>query len=311
MKYRNSFFLSFFLSKRRRRSKGFVSTYIMIPWCLRSKSTLARTFAFVFVCVWSNQALVRGQSDAYDMYLLTRQWGPTFCDRESNDCVKSKEWSQFSIHGLWPSNTKTGSSPSFCDDSDKFSVSNLEQQTVDRLNCAWPSLTGSNEGFWSYEYSKHGTCASMDSQEEYFDTTLNLNDKYDVNVALQSAGIDTSATGVMPTVEEVQDAMESAYNVPVIMKCDDDNVYEIWMCFDKTSLKPFECPPDEYYSTCGKREDSVSFPQGTSEVPASCEAPTTTQSSNILSSSISPRAPSFLTHLFLASFSILLANIIL
>ena len=39
----------------------------------------------------------------------------------------------------------------------------------------WPTCQsgGSNEDFWSHEWSKHGTCTGM-SQEDYFSTTIDL-----------------------------------------------------------------------------------------------------------------------------------------
>lgn len=43
---------------------------------------------------------------------------------------------------------------------------------------------GSNAGFWRHEFDKHGTCAKpvLLTQQEYFETTLELHAKYDIEV---------------------------------------------------------------------------------------------------------------------------------
>ena len=44
---------------------------------------------------------------------------------------------------------------------------------------------GSNSGFWSHEWSKHGTCslAVLPTQTDYFNATLALNEAYPINVS--------------------------------------------------------------------------------------------------------------------------------
>lgn len=52
------------------------------------------------------------------------------------------------------------------------------------MNCEWVSYTGSNSAFWSYEWSKHGTCALslFPTQTDYFNATITLNNQYEPNV---------------------------------------------------------------------------------------------------------------------------------
>lgn len=47
---------------------------------------------------------------------------------------------------------------------------------------------GSNQEFWSYEWSKHGTCSLtlLTTQAEYFGAAVNLNTKYEINVSVGS-----------------------------------------------------------------------------------------------------------------------------
>ena len=48
---------------------------------------------------------------------------------------------------------------------------------------------GTNEGFWSSEWAKHGTCslAVLPMQQQYFSTALQLADKYDLDVSEAAA----------------------------------------------------------------------------------------------------------------------------
>lgn len=57
------------------------------------------------------------------------------------------------------------------------------------MSCEWVSYTGKNSDFWSHEWSTHGTCALslLPTQEDYFNTTIMLNNEYDPNVSDFSA----------------------------------------------------------------------------------------------------------------------------
>ena len=205
-----------------------------------------------------------------EMYLLVRQYTPTFC--LSEDCEKDKKPEMMTIHGLWPNGmTYDDPKPAFCT-KEKFDVNSLSESTISRLNCAWiTSLDQSNEGFWSYEWNKHGTCSNFKSQEEYFSTTLDLNDKYDLNVAFANAGISFSGRNDRPSVSELQDAMRKEFGVGgQVVKCENSNdLFEIYMCFNWNTLEPFECD-SSYWNTCGKASSTVDFPEGDGEEASTC-----------------------------------------
>jgi ribonuclease T2 len=131
--------------------------------------------AFLALATLSQTATGEG-----DFFILVRQFGPTFCDDQN---CSVEPFSAVTLHGLWP-NYDDGSYPSYCDDSNKFSTKNLEKSTLNAMDCEWLSLTNSNQGFWSHEWSKHGTCALdlLPTQEDYFQKALELNGIYDVNV---------------------------------------------------------------------------------------------------------------------------------
>lgn len=92
--------------------------------------------------------------------------------------------SAFTIHGLWPEYSN-GGYPEDCNPSNKFSTSQLSQPLLNQMSCEWVSYTGSNSAFWSHEWSTHGTCALslLPTQEDYFNTTISLNNIYDPNVS--------------------------------------------------------------------------------------------------------------------------------
>jgi ribonuclease T2 len=53
----------------------------------------------------------------------------------------------------------------------------------------WPDLKGSNFGFWSYEWIKHGTCTTF-PPHDYFQTTCGLTLRIgDLLVQLQNNGL--------------------------------------------------------------------------------------------------------------------------
>ena len=218
-------------------------------------------------------------ADADQMYLLVRQYTPTFC--ENKTCVKGQEPERMTIHGMWPNSMSYGESDrfSYCTN-EKFSTSALTDETLKRMNCAWPSSTGTNEGFWSHEWEKHGTCAGFDSQEAYFQASLDADQKYDLNTAFADAGISFSGANDSPTVSQMQDAMRSAFGVGgQVVKCSKNNLYEIMMCLDWKTLEAFECD-SSFWNTCGKDSNQVTFPEGSGDEAATCTYRTTTSTSN-------------------------------
>jgi ribonuclease T2 len=174
---------------------------------------------------------------AYDLLLLVRQYGPTFCD--STSCSK-KPAGKFTLHGLWP-NYAQGGFPEYCSNK-PFDASSLSKPLKDQLACEWPSYTGSSDSFWEYEYRKHGSCATdiFPQPSDYFQTTLELNDKYDVNDVLDKAGVPFT-TSSSPSRTKILSALEAAWGKSSVIKCDSELVSEIWTCFDE-GLEMIDCP---------------------------------------------------------------------
>lgn len=79
---------------------------------------------------------------------------------------------EFSIHGLWPQNSKTDF-PSYCKRVN-FQLSKLVPILPD-LNKYWYSDREKNVDFWKHEYSKHGSCVFTPMNEyQYFKKALDL-----------------------------------------------------------------------------------------------------------------------------------------
>lgn len=217
--------------------------------------------ASAIICLLIQTAGVRSQSgDDYDYFVLAVQYGPTFC--ESTNC-SIEPVDQFTIHGLWASDYQ-GDHPEFCDNSDDFSTRNLESSTLDQMNCEWESLTSSNEGFWSYEWAKHGTCSKSElpTQEAYFSKALELADEYDVNVALSDIMSNEMTTA---SLSDIEDALEESFKVKAAPRCDSGNLKEVHICIDKNTFEAIDCP-DSKFNSC---PSTVTLPQGES-VDAQC-----------------------------------------
>lgn len=225
-------------------------------------------------------ASVASAASDFDFFLLVRQYSPTLCS--STSCSKDTV-SEFTIHGLWP-NYYNGY-PSYCTDG-SFSTKSLEGSTLDQMNCEWPSYTGGNSGFWSHEWEKHGTCSLdvLPTEEDYFSKALQVNDMYDVNVALTKAGIDI-VDGNEVEASAIQAALNDAYGVNGVLKCQSGALSEVWLCLDKETYEPFQCP-SSLSSTCSSY---IEFPTAESTVSSTCSKyfPSSSTSSTSMGSSAS------------------------
>ena len=81
----------------------------------------------------------------------------------------------WSIHGLWPQNSKTDY-PSYCRKV-TFTISLLDP-IINQLKENWYSDRGPDNIFWEHEWKKHGSCMFNESDEfDYFNNTLILFNK--------------------------------------------------------------------------------------------------------------------------------------
>eukprot|EP00793_Prasinoderma_coloniale_P005563 PRCOL_00004971-RA len=202
-----------------------------------------------------------------DFFLLVQQWGESMCDESSAHCSQQPPANHFTIHGLW-ANYDNGSYPSFCDKSAPFDESKVASIEED-LDEYWPSYSGADTKFWKHEWDKHGTCASpfINSELDFFQTTLDMQQETDLYGALSDAGITPSAERKYDA-QHMADAIEKAVGYAPAIHCSaakgvGSQVGEVWLCVG-TDLKFMDCPPS-IKSTCS---GDIAYPPATSAAHA-------------------------------------------
>jgi ribonuclease I len=109
----------------------------------------------------------------------------TVKDRET--CIKQLnkiQKNQFSIHGLWPSNSSGILNP-YCNTENNITAANItdsksnNMELYNNMSTYWVSYNGNNEGFWAYEYNKHGHCYNM----RYGNTKFDFNDYFNLTLS--------------------------------------------------------------------------------------------------------------------------------
>ncbi|XP_068601712.1 ribonuclease T2-like [Brachionichthys hirsutus] len=124
---------------------------------------------------------------------FTLQWPAGFCLSLDTPplCQIPQTVNDWTIHGLWPlwAEGRCDCWPMFQSD-----VEELEAQLEEH----WPSFlkTKSSFQFWRAEWQKHGACAAcvegMNSPLRYFQISLKLRQKFDIQKLLEDAGITPS-----------------------------------------------------------------------------------------------------------------------
>ncbi|XP_025105480.1 ribonuclease Oy-like [Pomacea canaliculata] len=185
-----------------------------------------------------------GFSDApeWNILKLAQIWPPASCfylEEQHQTCSIPESVMSWTVHGLWP--TQEGTlGPNYCNNTWKF---NLQQVQVLRplLDIKWPSFSVQDPlpNNWQHEWEKHGTCGTsvQDLRDElhYFNTTLQLHQKYSLQSLLASRGIVPSSSvtytpdavltalhdilGVYPNVICVRDEKEKQSYLETVEIC--------------------------------------------------------------------------------------------
>ena len=201
-------------------------------------------------------------SFSWDYLLLVREWPGTVSPGALPSYIDS-----FTLHGLWPNNND-GSYPQCCNNSYPFSYNQIAPiiQDVDRIWYDTLHDQANATSFWSHEWSKHGTCAVLDSaigsdERAYFQTCINLHDQMTEAKWLAAAGIvpaDPSQT--LYKQSAFVDALQQGLGVAPLIKCSSlngNNVIEnLGVCLDK-SLTIITCP---YLHGWGNCDDEFGLP---------------------------------------------------
>lgn len=172
--------------------------------------------------------------------VLSINWPFTVCVNATKSCIRPLP-NRWTIHGLWP-NGLDNSMISDCT-SEKYD-SNQIRMLKTRMDEQWLSVKKSgNDAFWKHEWQKHGTCATGYSQYDYFNKTLSLFERYDVNRMLKNNGINY---GSLINVADIRRALEASglRSDMFVIQCKNSYkqpyLFEIRMCFT-ADLKPMTC----------------------------------------------------------------------
>eukprot|EP00501_MAST-03F_sp_TOSAG23-6_P001515 GSMAST32.ASY1.ANO1.1577.1 assembled CDS len=178
---------------------------------------------------------------SFNYFELVMQYPPAF----------SQNIAHFTLHGLWPSREgkRVKSYPCNCEN-DPFNVSKLKPIMHD-MEEYWPSFSTlpihSNSGFWSHEWTKHGTCAlyenlpSIKSELDYFSTALKLRSEANLKQLMVKNEI---VVGKSYSLDALSTVFEAGTGFRVTMGCkfDDSTQYlsEVGVCYDM-QLKRVSC----------------------------------------------------------------------
>ncbi|XP_077466803.1 ribonuclease T2-like [Stigmatopora argus] len=125
--------------------------------------------------------------------VFTLQWPGAFCQSldDTSLCKLLPDVNSWLIHGLWPQKIQQ------CCRCWNMFASDV-QDIRGPLEEKWPSLLTSRSSlrFWKDEWEKHGACAGcvegLNSPLAYFSTCLKLRQRFDLQKALEDAGVTPS-----------------------------------------------------------------------------------------------------------------------
>ncbi|XP_023246098.1 ribonuclease Oy-like, partial [Copidosoma floridanum] len=199
-----------------------------------------------------------------DLLVIKQMWPQTACwninhiwTNKSNECSPCSlplAKHQWTLHGLWPSNSK-GSHPFYCNNNVKFNRNLLGKELIDQMEEKWMTLDldTDNEVFWRHEWNKHGTCAmnlpSTDSMSKYFIKAIQLLNQYNAGRILAEAGI---LPGGTYAYRDVVSAVEESLGVKVNVGCAKHSMskksylHEMGVCFN-TWFELVDCPYGKNY----------------------------------------------------------------
>lgn len=188
----------------------------------------------------------RRKDNSFDYFFFVQQWPGSFCDAAKPCCfpVTGAPGPFFGIHGLWP-NRNDGSYPASCT-REEFDESELSD-VLAHMNKDWGTLactSSHNEDFWEHEWSKHGTCSGF-TQHDYFQSSIDLYNNYDITGALSSAGI-VPDDSFYP-IAKITQAFTALLGFAPQIECNTDpegnkQLYQVYICVAKDGQTLIRCP---------------------------------------------------------------------
>ena len=183
------------------------------------------------------------REDADWMYVFGYSWTPGFCATQSNDpgCSDPEDYwkSHFTLHGLWPQYTDNGY-PSFCTQ-EPFKPSCAEDVGMDTMEQYWPNVQANPgdsdyDDFWMHEWTKHGTCSTLD-QTTYYQTAIDLIKSYGTPTVV------SSNIGESLPADDIRSGFGGSSKV--ILKCSSGSLVGAYTCWTQSNGAPnkkVDCP---------------------------------------------------------------------
>eukprot|EP01134_Creolimax_fragrantissima_P007151 CFRG7151T1 len=236
--------------------------------CSVAVVTIITVFLGTGIYLGEDTVGISSQLEDTDFFILALAWIPSLCSTSEYynataavHCVERAPSDRFGVHGLWRSH-RTGGQLQSCE-SRAFaervfygaSIPLALPETYDY----WYSLGHlydeniSPEGFWNYEYSKHGSCSGM-SVYEYFHEATGLARKYNPSTVWNDAGFfpDNHNKYKVKTLAKVY---KEYFNQEVKIEClrspllDSSVITQLLLCFE-LDFSPTACPDKLFEDRC-------------------------------------------------------------
>lgn len=190
-------------------------------------------FAACFTLLYATIALGQDRSGAFDFYVLSLSWSPTFCstaeaERNRDQCGSARNYGLV-VHGLWPQYER-GYPQSCRSDAPNRVPSALGRQYFDIM----PSM-----GLIGHQWRKHGTCSGLD-QQDYFATLRRAFERVTVPDLLKRRSTEMR---ILPNELERQFIAANPGLSPggIAVTCEADKLEEVRICLTR-DLEFRTCP---------------------------------------------------------------------
>lgn len=216
------------------------------------------------------------RSNEFDVLIFTQRWPKTICiewkeESPSHDCALPRDNSEWTIHGLWPSQFHR-MGPMFCDRTKPFDPAALVS-LENELREKWIDIEFGRKsyGLWKHEWNKHGTCAAvlppLSTEQKYFAKGLALLQQYDMKNVLASANILPGGNFVY---SDLNKAVQRVLGKHPVIVCKNDRetglsyLFEIRICLNKM-LELIDCDGVYEYPTNCDKSVKVVYPSHVSQ----------------------------------------------
>ena len=187
-----------------------------------------------------------GEPGAFDFYVLSLSWSPTFCKQEGPSAnpyqCNLRDPHRFVVHGLWPQYERAY--PQSC-----AGPRRIEKWIAVEMEDIMPS-----HGLVFHQWRKHGTCSGLDP-ESFFDLTRKAFEKVTIPGIFRD--LDKRGKAAPETVEKAFRAANPGLSADAMaVTCSKGELDEVRICMTK----------DLEFRSCinvdraGCRADSLSVP---------------------------------------------------